>query len=242
MKRKIVNSIFLLLLLWVTIVSAQVINAGVGGNNSINLLERLDVDVLQQAPNLVILLVGTNDMLNTKKMISYRDYEENLKKIIQKIKQRGAEIIIMTPPPVDSVYLFNRHDRKAYKEVPNVKLDSTRLIIKNLTEINSLGYIDLFQIFSDMSLPIHNKDLFFRNERNSNVKDGVHPTSLGYRFIAETVFDYLKNNQFLNKDQKIICFGDSITNGAGTKHSGTNTGENYPAVLSRLIAAYFQEN
>ena len=220
MKRKIVNSIFLLLLLWVTIVSAQVINAGVGGNNSINLLERLDVDVLQQAPNLVILLVGTNDMLNSKKMISYRDYEENLKKIIQKIKQRGAEIIIMTPPPVDSVYLFNRHDRKAYKEVPNVKLDSTRLIIKNLAEINSLGYIDLFQIFSDMSLPIHNKDLFFRNERNSNVKDGVHPTSLGYRFIAETVFDYLKNNQFLNKDQKIICFGDSITNGAGTNHSG----------------------
>ncbi|MDV7139141.1 GDSL-type esterase/lipase family protein [Maribacter sp. TH_r10] len=221
--------------------NAQVFNAGIGGNNTKNLLERLDADVLRHNPDLVIVMVGTNDMLNSKKMIYYRNYAHNLEEIIQRIKVKGAEVVLMTPPPVDSMYLFQRHDRNAYREIPNVKMDSTRQIIKKLARKDGLGCIDLFQIFSDMGLPEHNVDLFFRNERNSGAKDGVHPTALGYRFIAETVFDYLKMNALLKKGQKLVCFGDSITHGAGTKNRGTVTGQNYPAVLSALIQQHFQK-
>ncbi|HEX2949579.1 MAG TPA: GDSL-type esterase/lipase family protein, partial [Armatimonadota bacterium] len=42
---------------------SEVLNAGVGGNNTRMLLERLDADVLAQHPDLVVLMVGTNDAL-----------------------------------------------------------------------------------------------------------------------------------------------------------------------------------
>lgn len=232
--------LFLLGLFAATNTSAQVINAGVGGNSTINLLKRLEVDVLQKTPDLVILMVGTNDMLNSKKMISYSIYESNLKEIVQKIKANGSKIVMMAPPPADSTYLYERHDRKSYQEVPNEKLDSIRRIITKVADENNLGYIDLFQAFSDRNLPQHNQDLFIKNERNSGVRDGVHPTSLGYRFIAEIVFDYLKSNTLLKEDQKVICFGDSITRGGGTKKSNSILNRNYPAILSELIDEYAQ--
>ena len=41
----------------------EVINAGVGGNSSANLLKRVHEDVIAKQPDLVILMVGTNDAL-----------------------------------------------------------------------------------------------------------------------------------------------------------------------------------
>ncbi|KQC31684.1 hypothetical protein AAY42_08720 [Flagellimonas eckloniae] len=222
-------------------IHAQVVNAGVGGNSTVNLLKRLDTDVLQQAPDLVILMVGTNDMLNSKKMIPYKTYEDNLQKIVQKISDKGAAILLISPPPVDSVYLFERHDRKMFTEVPNVKLDTVRQITVRIAKKHELKHLDLYKVFSEMNLPKHNKDLFFRNSMNSKVRDGVHPTVLGYHFIGELVFHCLKENKLLKAGKKIVCFGDSITNGAGTKNKGTSVGDNYPAVLSRLILEYFED-
>lgn len=216
---------------------AQVINAGVGGNSSKNLLERVDTDVIARNPDVVILMIGTNDMLNSNKMISYREYENNLKTLVQKIEPTGAKIVLMAPPPADSVYLFQRHDRKLFKETPNIKLDSVRHIITKLATEKDLGYIDLYQKFIDRNLPNHNTDLFIKNERNSGRKDGVHPTPLGYRFIAQVVFEYLKSESLLRKDQKIICFGDSITNGNGEKGVVTGKESDYPSVLFSLIAS-----
>lgn len=215
--------------------NAQVINAGVGGNSTVNLLQRLESDVLQHKPDLVILMVGTNDMLNSKKMISYQLYKNNLNKILERIKENGANVLLMSSPPVDSVYLFDRHDKELFKEAPNVKLDSARHIVASLAYENDLEYLDLFQVFQDLKLPKHNEDKYFRNEKNSGAKDGVHPTSLGYRFIAETVFECLKEKRILEEHLKIICFGDSITYGSGVKNGGTVEGENYPAVLLSLI-------
>lgn len=219
--------------------NAQVINAGVSGNATTNLLGRLESDVLQQKPDLVIIMIGTNDMLNSKKMLSYQEYEKNLKTIVQKIKDNGAKVVLMSSPPVDSIYLFERHDRKLFKQVPNVKMDSVRMIQRRLAQKMQLNTIDLYQKFVDMNLPKHNEDLFFKSIINSKSRDGVHLTALGYHFIGQTVYQYLKVNGLVSKDQKIICFGDSITFGAGIKSSGSVNGESYPAILNKLIKEQF---
>jgi lysophospholipase L1-like esterase len=67
-----------------------------------------------------------------------------------------------------------------------------------------------------------------KNEKNSGKKDGVHPTALGYRFIAQNVYNFLVENKLLKPNQGIICFGDSITRGGGQ-------GANYPTYLDELI-------
>lgn len=86
--------------------AAQVLNKGVGGNNTKQLLLRIDSDVITEDPDLVIVMAGTNDLLNSRKMISYVDYEDNLNLILRKIKSMGSQVLLMSPPPVDSTYLL----------------------------------------------------------------------------------------------------------------------------------------
>ena len=210
---------------------AQVINAGIGGNTAQDLLARIDKDVLAKDPDLVILMVGTNDMLNSKKMIPIKRYRQNLNLLIQKMQKAGCEVLLMSPPPVDSAYLFQRHDRALYEHPPNVKMELLAGCVEQVAVENEVHYLDLFHKFRKLNLPRHNEDLFFRNQLNSGVSDGVHPTSLGYNFIATAAYQCLKANGLLTENSKIICFGDSITNGAGSKGGGTTEGENYPSYL-----------
>lgn len=214
---------------------AQVINAGVSGNTSADLLKRLDRDVLVRHPHLVVVMVGTNDMLNSEKMLSYDEYEYNLNQMVRRIRSSGAEVVLMSPPPVDTVYLFQRHSRKLYADPPNMKLETIRRRMAQIAQTEQLGYLDIYQIFSDHGVHGHNEDQYIRNEQNSGVPDGVHPTALGYELIAICLLQYLKNQDILSEDAKIVCFGDSITYGAGVEHGGTIQGENYPAVLSALL-------
>jgi lysophospholipase L1-like esterase len=228
-------SLFFCLLLFIGIrnSASQVINAGVGGNSTVNLLNRLEKDVLNEKPDLVILMIGTNDMLNSKKMISYKAYQKNLNKLVRKIKKTGSNILLMSSPRVDSIYLFERHDKELFKESPNRKLNKTREIVSKIAKKNKLYFLDVYQAFTNLNLPKHNQDLFIKNVFNSNARDGVHPTALGYHFLGELVFQYLKKNNLLEGNNKIVCFGDSITNGGSVK----NKTEAYPAILANLINA-----
>lgn len=233
-KFKLIVLFFLVL----TSVHAQVINSGIGGNSSTDLLARIDEDVLKQNPDLVIVMVGTNDMLNSRKMASYQQFASNLSEIVNQLKQNSAKVVLLAPLTVDAQFLFERHDKKLFDELPNEKMDSARKIVSRIAKEKQVYFIDIFQKFQDLGLPRHNEDLFIMNPKNSGFRDGVHPTALGYFLIAENVFLFLKENKLIEKGSKIICFGDSITKGSKVKGSGTAEGETYPAYLQKLITKY----
>lgn len=216
--------------------NAQVFNAGVAGNTSSELLARINADVLSLDPDLVIVMAGTNDMLNSRKMTAYDTYASNLEAIVEQLKTNNTEVLLLSPPPVDEQYLFERHDKNLFHESPNVKMDSVRNIVARTARKNQVYFVDIFQEFSDLNLPKHNRDLFIMNPFNSGTRDGVHPTRLGYFFIAENVSRFLKNKHLIKKGDTVVCFGDSITKGAKVKGSGTASGETYPAYLQASIA------
>ena len=216
---------------------AEVINAGIGGNNTIQLLGRIEKDVLDKNPDLVVLMVGTNDMLNHNKMLPLDTYFQNLEQIVKQLKEQDIEVVMMSSPPVDSAYLFMRHDRGLFTKAPNEIMADVSLHVKDIAERNETQFIDLFAAFSAHNVPIHDTDLFIRNPKNSGANDGVHFTSLGYHFVASQVYYCLKQNKLLNKGMKIICFGDSLTKGQGAKGAGTNHGQTYPAFLLQMLRA-----
>lgn len=218
-----------------TNIVSTILNKGVSGNSTVNLLDRLEIDVLNEKPDLVILMVGTNDLLNSKKLLSYEEYAKNLNEIVQTIKSENFEVLLMSPPTADSVYLYQRHDKSLYVDTPNAMLNSAREIVEDVSREYHTFYVDIYSSFMAKGIPKHNEDRYIRNVKNSGTKDGVHPTPIGYKFIADTVFKYLKENNLLNKYQTIICFGDSITKGAGAKGAGTITGENYPSFLNTMM-------
>ena len=220
----------------------EIKNKGIGGNNTIDLVKRVENDVIAEMPEIVIVLVGTNDVLNPNKMISYENYSSNLDKLIHRFEENNIDVVLVSPPPVDSVYLFNRHDHELFVEAPNKKLEKIGKILKHKALEKNLSFVDIFTHFSELGIPSHNQDNIIRNVYNSGSSDGVHPTPMGYHLIALEIFNVLVKNGKIKKQTKIVCFGDSITFGAHVKGEGTASGETYPALLSELISNYLNNN
>jgi lysophospholipase L1-like esterase len=197
----------------ITSTRLEVINQGVPGNTVPDLLARVK-NVTNENPDLVILMIGTND---TKYPGIFNDYQSNLSRLIDLLKKSGARVILLTPPPCLStslVYVY--HD----------KLEQVCTIISNLSKKKSCELVDIHsQLDSIISQP--NRPMLYNS-------DGVHPNKDGYVVIANHILTYLKANP-IKGGLKIVCFGDSITYGSAVDGQGTSTGDTYPAILARGI-------
>lgn len=74
--------------------NATIINLGIGGHTSDDLVARFDRDVPEHNPDFVWILTGTNDYWN---YISAAQYKQNIKSLIRKIERLGAKAIIIGP-------------------------------------------------------------------------------------------------------------------------------------------------
>ena len=72
--------------------NAQIINLGVGGRTSTNLLDAFDSEVAEHAPDFVWIITGTNDYWQS---ISAATYKQNMQALINKIQALGAMPIII---------------------------------------------------------------------------------------------------------------------------------------------------
>lgn len=207
-------------------VGAEVINAGVGGNRSSQLLKRLDRDVLTQHPSVVVLMVGTNDRLNSGGFIDSKTYRKNVNTLIDKIQASGAKVLLMTPPPCIPELLFNRHDPKKYADqAPNERMQEVRSVLLEISQKRKIPLIDFHDYLIQHNIADSKKTSVLRNPANSGIKDGVHLTPAGYQLLAKLVAEKLAVEK-LDKT-KIVCFGDSLTQGS--------TKVNYPAYLREIL-------
>jgi acyl-CoA thioesterase-1 len=91
-------------------VKFPVINAGVDGDTSFEALERLEKDVLDQNPRLVIVEFCGNDFL---KKIPKEDTVKNLAVIIERIQQKGAMVALVD---ISSGMFFQEY-RRVFKKL-----------------------------------------------------------------------------------------------------------------------------
>jgi acyl-CoA thioesterase I len=80
-------------------------NLGVGGDTTVHLISRLP-EVVAAAPDLAIVLVGTNDarrhgVAAESMLVSDRETERNLAMLVRLLRdETGAALVLVTPPPV----------------------------------------------------------------------------------------------------------------------------------------------
>lgn len=74
------------------LIGREVINAGVSGDTTDSALARIDADVLQRSPRIVIVGLGGNDFLRGAPITST---EANLRTIVKQIQQSGAMVVIL---------------------------------------------------------------------------------------------------------------------------------------------------
>lgn len=206
----------------------QVVNAGVGGNNTFDLLQRIEKDCLASSPKLTVLMIGTNDM-NSVKYVPLNVYEHNLSDLVKKITSSGSKVLLMTILPTYEPYLLTRHPAAFYQpEGVAGRRKQVNEVIKQVASKYKVPYLDLGHRFEAIGKIGTGQDSLIQNEVNSNKTDGIHPTPTGYRFIALAVYDHIMANKLAEKN--IVCFGDSITRGDGSVER-----ESYPAYLKKLL-------
>lgn len=153
------------------------INKGISGNRIIDLLDRYDTDFKEINPDFISILIGINDTwrrYDSNDPTSTKQFEENYRKLLEKIKSDMPDCKIMIIEP----YVLNSlPDRAAWRE----DLDPKIQVIRELGKEYADYYLPLDGIFA--------KAVATRYNCKQLAEDGVHPNSLGHSIIAE---EYLK--------------------------------------------------
>lgn len=212
----------------------EIINAGVGGNNSRALLARLDEDVLSHDPSLVIIMVGTNDALNSEALVPLDEYRENLELLVGRCIASGSRVLLATIIPFHEPALMTRHQSTAYGEMAPAQRHAA--VIKAIRECSlrhSLPLAEVNSVFTALGNTGGDASSLLRNPANSGVVDGVHPTAQGYALIAAVIFQTILDHRL--PASRVVCLGDSITMGITMQGEGTATGDTYPGRLAAML-------
>lgn len=155
----------------------EFVNRGVSGNETKDLLDRLDADFIEVSPDIVSILVGVNDVWHyaeKNEILPNEKFEENYRSILQAIKDRTHAKILMIEP-----FLFPHEHRHSMRG----DLDEKINIVRRL----ALEYADAY-------LPLDGilYSYYVGKEESELSPDGIHPEYVLGPFIADAYCRALK--------------------------------------------------
>ncbi len=157
----------------------HVVNSGISGNKTDDILSDMENRVYRYNPTKVFLLIGVNDLGSGK---TVEEVFDNIKKIIKNIKKNRSNTKIY----VESVYPINDRGEEGFMKINVSNNDIIRLNkkLKKYCEDKDITYIDIHKSLKD------EKDQL----KLSYTVDGLHISSLGYLRITRLLLPYLRSD------------------------------------------------
>jgi len=158
--------------------SYEVIGAGIGGNKIYDLYLRLEDDVLNKKPDLVVIYVGVNDVWHKQTSHTGTDEDKFIKfyqAMINKIKSGDAKIVLVTPAVIG--------EKKTGTNDNDGELDKFTEDIRQLAAKNKLPLVDLRKLFTDYDTANNPQDL----PKGILTIDGVHFNEKGNKTLADAL-------------------------------------------------------
>lgn len=166
----------------------QIINAGISGNRSNDMLARYEKDVLEQKPDLITISVGVNDVWHGfmdhhpngdgPRGIPLEDYKKNVESMVTQGMTAGARVVILSATVIGED-LDNKMNEKA-KDFNNA--------LRDIARHHHLVFVDLQKPFrtliSDYQKTTGGRDLLL-------TVDGVHMNDDGNQVMAHTILTTL---------------------------------------------------
>ena len=158
-------------------VEFEFIDLGIGGNQTKDLVDRLEKDFIDIQPDVVSILIGVNDTWHHAKDRSWipnEVFEERYRTVLEAIRTRtNAKIMMMEP------FLIPTEDKNFFREDLDFKID----VIRSL----ALEYADVY-------LPTDGIlwSAFIGDDPLSFAADGVHPTDKGSDFIGKKYAEFIR--------------------------------------------------
>lgn len=146
--------------------NAHLINRGINGQTSSQILVRFSADVLDLKPKCIVVLVGTNDIAENNGPTTLEKIQHNFQTIVDVAKSKNCKVILCSILPVASYY-WNT------KIIPMPKIKALNDFLTSSANGESVQYIDFFTALE--------KD----NAMNPlYTEDGVHPNTSGYEIMS----------------------------------------------------------
>lgn len=150
-----------------------IINTAISGNVTQNILDDFNWRIEQFKPDIVSLMIGTNDC--AEKEITAAIFENRLNDLLSKIRRTEAIPILHTPNTIIKEYAPENAD--IFKYVA---------IIQKTAEKKSIVLIDNYTYWEGTSKNHSKKDVL-----KNWLDDPVHPNQIGHQKIARFMFEQL---------------------------------------------------
>lgn len=153
----------------------EFINLGISGNQTKDLVERLQSDFIDIQPDIVSVLIGINDVWHhssDRSWISAEAFEKRYRTVLEAVKSNtNAKIMMMEP------FLIPVEDKLFFREDLAPKIETVRALARE---------------YADVYLPTDGllQSAFVGDDPLSYASDGVHPTEKGSDFIGKLYCDY----------------------------------------------------
>jgi len=165
-------------------------NLGIPGNNSNDILARIDLECLARRSNsypddrfAIIIATGVNDAKTlggkTKPQVKEDKFEKNIKLLIRKSRKYTNEIFFVGSTPVDES--INPVDGNFFL---NKRIGIYNEILKKVCNQEKVVFIDLFNDW-------------VANNYKKLLSDGLHPNANGYEIIFRKIKKELISNDLL---------------------------------------------
>ncbi|MCK7488036.1 MAG: SGNH/GDSL hydrolase family protein [Bacillus subtilis] len=155
-----------------------VLNRGVSGDRTIELLDRWKTDCLDLHPDVVSIFVGINDIWHKykwNKPMTNDLFEANYRKLLDRVKEANPLVRLLLISP----FVFPLGD---YDPIWRDDLNAEIAIVAKLAAEYGAIHLPLEKIMFDAAKIIPMKEL---------ADDGIHPTPRGHRLIADAILNYL---------------------------------------------------
>jgi len=172
--------------------SLSVHNAGIGGNTTRDALKRLQSDVLNYKPRVVVMQFGINDSAvdvwknppATAPRVPLAEYISNLRQMIAAAQEAKAKVILMTTNPLRwTSKLREFYGRPPYDPAAEDGFDSATLAgyndaLRTLAAELKVPLMDVRAAYPDFAAKHH-------TTVEGMLPDGMHPNDLGQELVAE---------------------------------------------------------
>lgn len=156
-----------------------IVNSGVNGNSTTDILDDMYKRVYRYNPTKVFILIGTNDITKDR---STNQIVNNISKIVKRIKKNRPSAKIY----IESIYPISKADdskikKDMVKNRTNKQIKEINKKLKEKTKELDVNYINMYDKLID---------------KNDNLKleyttDGLHMSDKGYDVITEEIMKYI---------------------------------------------------
>ncbi len=159
-------------------------NAGKGGNTCVDMLDRLDRDVLRFRPDWVTVSAGINDVNrgftadhpdgDAPQGISLDQYRTTVTTLVRRVKKQGARVALFTPTVIK--------ENLSSKE--NARLAPFRAAIREIAQREQCLLVDMGAAFLEALQPLQKPEMPLSGVLTA---DGVHLLPAGSWLMAKTL-------------------------------------------------------